>query len=157
QVREDQPAPRIGAAPHSIPLGRRAPVNRYGNAARTRLRNRRSEMRVVGLALAGIFAVAPPVAANGPASNLRATDRGTASSIVLVWDGGGSGGHSGAIGGRPATGHARHWNGGARSAHRGQSRQYGAGGFYGRAPVPTYWLWAPGSAVFDYPFADWRG
>jgi len=24
-------------------------------------------------------------------------------------------------------------------------------------PVPTWRLWAPGSAVFDYPFADWRG
>ena len=23
--------------------------------------------------------------------------------------------------------------------------------------VPTYWIWVPGSAVFDYPFPNWRG
>jgi len=36
------------------------------------------------------------------------------------------------------------------------SSRYSGWGYYG-APVPTYWVWVPGSAVFDYPFADWRG
>ena len=115
-------------------------------------------MRIVGLALAGVLAATTPITgyAAGPGSAMRAANRGTASNIVLVWDGAGSGGHSGAMGGHPAAGHFRQWNGGPGSAHWGQNRQYGAWGFYG-APVPTYWVWVPGSAVFDYPFADWRG
>ena len=115
-------------------------------------------MRVVGLVLAGVFAITTPIAAHadGPKLKLPPADRGAASNILPVWEGGRSGAHSGAIGDHMAAGRARQWNGGARSAHWGQSRQYGAWGLYG-GPVPTYWVWVPGSAVFDYPFADWRG
>ena len=28
---------------------------------------------------------------------------------------------------------------------------------YGGPGVPTYWVYVPGSAVYDYRFADWRG
>jgi hypothetical protein len=107
------------------------------------------EWRVAGLALAGVFAITVPIAAHadGPKLNLRQADRGTMSNIVPVWDSGGSGGHSGAIGAQRAPGRAPPWNGGAGSAHWRQNRQYGAWGFYS-GPVPTYWVWAPGSAVF---------
>jgi hypothetical protein len=115
-------------------------------------------MRVVGLALAAVLATTTPMAghAAGPGSDMRPADRGPASNIVLVWDGGGSGGHSGAIGAQRAPGRAPQWNGGAGVADWRQNRQYGSWGFYS-GPVPTYWVWVPGSAVFDYPFADWRG
>jgi hypothetical protein len=119
----------------------------------------RAEMRIFDLALAGVLATTAPMAAhaNGPGSNLRATNAGPASNLVLVWDGGGSGGRSGAIGGRPTADRAQQWNRGPGFAHWGPSRQYGGWGPYGGSPVPTYWVWVPGSAVFDYPFADWRG
>jgi hypothetical protein len=115
-------------------------------------------MRVAGLVLAGIIAIIAPIAAhaNGPGSSIGPAKAGPPPGIVLAWDGGGSGGRSGPIGGHATTGHARQWNGGPGDAHRGQDRQYGAWGFYG-GPAPTYWVWVPGSAVFDYPFADWRG
>jgi hypothetical protein len=115
-------------------------------------------MRVAGLALAGVFAIIVPIAAHadGPKLKLRPADREAMSNSVPVWDSGGSGGHSGAIGAQRAPGRAPQWNGGAGSAHWRQNRQYDTWGFYG-GPVPTYWVWVPGSAVFDYPFADWRG
>src|SRR5437763_10454875 len=58
---------------------------------------------------------------------------------------------------RPASARPRptvEWGSGL--AHWRQNRHYGPWGFYGGS-VPTYWVWVPGSAVFDYPFADWRG
>ena len=116
-------------------------------------------MRVVGLALAGIFAITVPIAghAEGPKVKLRPADQGATSNIVPVWEGGGSGGHSGAIGGHTAAGRAQQWNGGGVAPRWGPNgRPFG----WGPSPwqgVPTYWVWVPGSAVFDYPFADWRG
>jgi hypothetical protein len=108
-------------------------------------------MRIFGLALAGVLATTTPMAGHtaGPAFDIRPADQGPASNIVLVSDGGGSSGHSGAV-------RARQWNGGVGARLWGQNRQYGAWPFYG-GPAPTYWVWVPGSAVFDYPFLDWRG
>src|SRR5260370_33115918 len=97
----------------------------------------RAEMRIFDLALAGVLAITAPMAAhaNGPGSNLRATNAGPASNLVLVWDGGGSGGHSGAIGGRPPADRDQQWNRGAGFAHRGPNRQYGGvGPVRGAAP-----------------------
>jgi len=110
-------------------------------------------MRVPGLAFAVLLAVTVPIAAhaNGPRSNMERANSGPAPGIVLVWDGGGSGRHSGAFGGHPTDGHIRHWNGQWVSPHWGPNRYYGGPG------VPTYWVYVPGSAVFDYPFPDWRG
>jgi len=115
-------------------------------------------MRVVGLTLAGVLATTTPMAGHpaGPGLDIRPADQRPAPNIVLVWDGGGPGGHSGAIGGHSPVGRTRQWNGGAGAPHWRQSPQYGAWGYYG-GPVPTYWVWVPGSAIFDYPFADWRG
>ena len=115
-------------------------------------------MRFVGLALAGVLAITTPMGghAAGAGSNMRSATALPVSNVVLVWDGSGSGGRSVATGGHPGTGRVRQWNGGPGAAHWGQHRPYGPPGFYG-SPVPTYWVWVPGSAVFDYPFADWRG
>jgi hypothetical protein len=70
-------------------------------------------MRVLGLALVGLLAVTVPIAAhaNGPRSNMGPANAGPTPGIVLVWDGGGSGGHSAAIGGQGTAGHVRQWNG----------------------------------------------
>jgi hypothetical protein len=115
-------------------------------------------MPFIRLALAGALAITTPIAghAAGPGSNMRSATAEPVSNVVLVWDGGGSVGRSGASGGHPGAGRVRQWNGVAGAAHWGQYRPYGARGLYG-PPVPTYWVWVPGSAVFDYPFADWRG
>src|SRR5262249_5087477 len=56
-------------------------------------------------AVVGVLIITPITGhAAGAGSNLRPTDRGPASNIVPVWDGRGSGGHSGAMGGRPTSG-----------------------------------------------------
>ena len=116
-------------------------------------------MRVFGLAFGVLFAVTVSFAAqaNGLRSNMGPASAGLAPGVVLVWDGGGSGGHSGAHGGQTAAGHTRQWNGQWRPPHWGPNRFYGAWGPYGGPGVPTYWVYVPGSAVFDYPFSDWHG
>ena len=113
-------------------------------------------MRAFGLALAGLLMVTVPIAAhaNGPGSNMRPTNTEPAPGIVLVWDGGGSGPSSGAIGALQTVGHMRQWNGVPHWGSNRHSRGWGPNGWQG---VPTYWVWVPGSAVFDYPFSDWRG
>jgi hypothetical protein len=57
-------------------------------------------MRVVGLALAGVLALAAPIAAHAePLQGKRAVaPMGPSSAIVQIWDGGGAGWH------HPATG-----------------------------------------------------
>ena len=116
-------------------------------------------MRVRGLALAGMLMVIVPMAAhaNGPGSNVRPTTAEPAPGIVLAWDGGGSGRPSGAIGVHPTAGHMGQWNGGWVPPHWGPNRHSRGWGPYGWQGVPSYWVWVPGSAVFDYPFSDWRG
>jgi hypothetical protein len=113
-------------------------------------------MRVLGLAFAVLLAVTVPIAAhaNGPWSNMGPAKSGPGPGIVLVWDGGGSGGHSGAIGGQRTSGHARQWNGGWMPPHWGPNHYYGGRGRYGGPGVPTYWVWGPSGGAFDYPFAD---
>jgi hypothetical protein len=116
-------------------------------------------MRVLGFAFAVLLAVTVPIAAhaNGPRSNMGLANPGPAPAIVRAWDGGSSGGHSGAIGGQPMAGHVRHWNRHWEPPHWGPNGYYGGWGPYGGPGVPTYWVYVPGSAVFDYPFPDWRG
>src|SRR5438270_13805433 len=122
-------------------------------------RHRRPQMRVLGLAFAVLLSVTVSVAAqaNGPRSNIGPSTVGPAPGIVLAWDGGGSGGHSAALGGHPTAGHIRQWNGQWGPPHWRPNRFYGAWGPYGGPGVPTYRVYVPGSAVFDYPFSDWRG
>jgi hypothetical protein len=116
-------------------------------------------MRVLGLAFAVVVAVTVPIAAhaNGQRSNMGPATSGPAPGIVLAWNGGGSSGHSGAIRGQPTADHVRQWNSQWLPSHWGPSRYYGGWGPYGGPGVPTYWVYVPGSAVFDDPFPDWRG
>ncbi len=117
-------------------------------------------MRVLGLAFAVLLAVSVPSAAhtNAPGSNMRSAKAGPASSIVLAWDGGSSGGHSGAISGHPTPSRFRQWNGGGGPPHWGPNGRPLDWGPYGWQGVPTYWVWGPSGGAFDYPFAaDWRG
>jgi hypothetical protein len=111
-------------------------------------------MRVLGLAFAVLLAVTVPTAAhaNWPLSKMRPANSGPAPGIVLVWDGGGSGRHSGAFGG-----HFRHRNGGWLPPHWGPYGYYGGWGPYGGPGFPPYWVWGPGGGAFEYPFSDWRG
>jgi hypothetical protein len=89
-----------------------------GRAVKRPVRHRRSEMRVLGLALAEVLAITASIAAhaNGPGLNMRPANAWSAPSIVLVWDGGGSGGRSGVVGADPA-GQVRQWNGGWVQQH----------------------------------------
>ena len=116
-------------------------------------------MRVLGLALLSVLAITPPIVAraSGPATNMRPGNVGRASNIVLIWDGGGSGGHSGVTTGHRPAGRGE-WNGRGAVSHWGPNRYYGGCCFYGGPPVPTYWVWGPSGGAFDYPFAaEWRG
>jgi len=117
------------------------------------------EVRAFGRALAGLLMVTVSIAAhaNGPGSNMRPVNAGPAPGIVLVWDGGGSGRHAGTIDAHQTAGHMRRWNGRWVPPHWGPNGHSRGWGPYGWQGVPTYWVWVPGSAVFDYPFSDWRG
>ena len=116
-------------------------------------------MRVLGLAFAVLLAGTASIVAhaNGPGAKVGPAESRPAPGIVLAWDGSGSGGHSGPIGGQRTAGHGRQWNGQWAPQHWGPNRYYGGWGPYGGPGVPTFWVYVPGSSVFDYPFSDWRG
>ena len=120
-------------------------------------------MRVLGLALAGVFALTAPITAQaGPlGSKVRLANAGPAPSIVQVWDGNRPGLHpvpNGRGGGwQQVPGHSRQWNGGWVPRHWVPNGVPGGWGFYPGPGVPTYWVWGPSGGAFDYPFADWRG
>jgi hypothetical protein len=68
--------------------------------------------------------------------------------------------HSGLM--QVGDGHASNWSpapggggGGWHPPHWGPNRLNG--GPYGGPGVPNYYIWAPGGAIFDDPFPDWRG
>jgi len=60
-------------------------------------------MRVLGLSLGGVLALSVPIGghANGLGSGMGPANAGPAPGILLPWDGGSSGRHSGAIGVHP--------------------------------------------------------
>jgi|307.fasta_scaffold61568_2 hypothetical protein len=100
-------------------------------------------MRVSGLALAGVLAATAALAdqqRNMGAAHVPIAGRTAAPA---------SGAHAApAFAGRsPAGLHRREWQ---------PYPLYGGRGPYAAWGAPAYWVWVPGSAVFDYPFADWR-
>jgi hypothetical protein len=110
-------------------------------------------MRVLRLILGGMLASTTPIVAHAqpPGSNHNATNstpviiqRGNNSSVAQPAPGFG-GWHMAHD--RPREWCPPHW----------RPNIYGGWGPYGVRGVPTYWVYVPGSAVFDYPFSDWRG
>jgi hypothetical protein len=105
-------------------------------------------LRILGLAFVGSLALIVPIGAHSasPGSNTGQAMTGpTHSGLMQVGDG-----------------HASNWSpapggggGGWHPPHWGPSRFNG--GPYGGAGVPNYYIWVPGSAIFDDPFPDWRG
>jgi hypothetical protein len=118
-------------------------------------------MRILGLSLAAVLALIVPVVghADAPGSVAGPANAGPAAAIVLAWDGGGSSRHLGAVDAQPTAGRTHQWNDGGGRAHWGPNRYryYGGWGPYGGPGVPNYYIWVPGSAIFDDPFPDWRG
>jgi hypothetical protein len=106
-------------------------------------------MRVLGLALAGVLALAAPMAAHaGPLGwDMGAARTGPAPGVVQVGDGHGSNW-------RPAHGGG---GGGWHPPHWGPSRFNGGWVPYGGWGGPPYWVWGSRGGAWDYPFADWRG
>jgi hypothetical protein len=109
-------------------------------------------MRILILFLAGMLALSTPIVghAHHPGSKRSATNTSPA---IAQRNGSSSASQpTPSFGGRrPAQDHIREWNCGWCPPLRGPNH------FYGGPTVPTYWVWVPGSAVFDYPFSDWRG
>jgi hypothetical protein len=101
-------------------------------------------MRLLGLSLAGVLALTAPIAAHSASlgSNMAQAMTGPTPSVMQVGDGHGSNWH-------PPPGDS--WS----TPHSGPNRFNG--GAYWRPGVPNYYIWVPGSAVFDDPFPDWRG
>ena len=95
-------------------------------------------MRVLGLAFAVLFmgTVSIGAQASGPWSNMAPVNAGPAPDIVLAWDGGGSRGHPGAIGGERTVAHPRQWSGQWGPPHWGPNRFYGGWGSDWRAGGP---------------------
>jgi hypothetical protein len=121
--------------------GRRRTV--MGCVSKAALRQE-AKLRILGLALVGSLALIVPIAAHSasPGSNTGQAMTGPT--------------HSGLM--QVADGHASNWSpapGGWHPRHWGSSRFNG--GRYGGAGVPNYYIWVPGSAIFDDPFPDWRG
>jgi hypothetical protein len=106
-------------------------------------------MRALGVALAGVLALSAPVMAHSESlgSNVRQVTPAPAPGVVKVGNGNASNWHPAPSGG----------GGGWHPPHSGRSHSNGGWGPYGGPSVPTYWIYVPGSAVFDYPFSDWRG
>jgi hypothetical protein len=106
-------------------------------------------MRVLELALAGVLALAAPIATHAapPGSNIGAAGRGPLLDFMHVGNTHGAQWLS-APGGGGGGWHPPHW---------GPSRLSGGWGPYGGPGVPTYWVWGPSGGAFDYPFSDWRG
>jgi len=120
-----------------------------------------TEMRVFGLALA--LALTAPIAAQaGSLEGKGGVARvGPSPAIIQIGDGGGSGWRHSVVGswgpsGQFGASRMAPSNCGWCPPHWGPNR-FGSGGPYRGPAVPTYWVWVPGSAVFDYPFSDWRG
>ena len=86
-------------------------------------------MRVLGLAFAVLLAGTASIVAhaNGPGAKVGPAESRPAPGIVLAWDGSGSGGHSGPIGGQRTAGHGRQWNGQWAPPQWGPNRYYGGG------------------------------
>lgn len=108
---------------------------------------RTPELRTLGLALAGALALMAPVAAHSASlgSKMERAMTGSVPAVMQVGDGHGSNWH-------PAPGAG---GGGWNPPHSGPSR-FNSGPYWGPG-VPNYYIWVPGSAIFDDPFPDWRG
>ena len=98
-------------------------------------------MRVLGLVLAGALVLTAPL-------GLQAGSLGPGyHPMPNGWNGDW----------RRVPGPSRQWNGGPVSPRWCSNCPRGGWVPYGGPGVPTYWVYVPGSAVFDYRFADWRG
>ena len=98
-------------------------------------------MRVLGWVLAGALALTAPI-------GVQAGSLGPGwYPMPNGWDGDW----------RQAPGPSRQRNGGPVSPRGCPNCRPGGSGPYGGPWVPTYWVYVPGSAVFDDPFPDWRG
>jgi hypothetical protein len=98
-------------------------------------------MRVLGLVLAGALALTAPIV-------VQAGSLGPGSyTMPNGWNGDW----------RRAPSPSPQWNGGPVSPRWCTDCPPGGRGAYPGRGVPNYWVWVPGSVVFDYPFPDWRG
>jgi hypothetical protein len=127
----------------------RPPLIRYFLGREARHVSGDLRMRVLELALAGVLALAVPMATHAAplGSNIGAAERGAAPGVMQVGDTHGANWLP-APGGGGSGWHPPHW---------GSSRFNGGLGPYGGPGVPTYWVWGPSGGAFDYPFSDWRG
>ena len=100
-------------------------------------------MRLLGLSLAGVLALTAPIAAHSasPGSSMGQTMTSPVPGLMHAADSRGSNWHP--PGGSWYTPHS--------GPNRFNSGPYWAPG------VPNYYIWVPGSAIFDDPFPDWRG
>jgi hypothetical protein len=138
--------------------GRKVTPNRYGRGMTARRVAGNRNLRILGLALAGVLVLsaAIPTHADPPRSKSKA-----AGAVPGIVQRGGSGSVShpapGGRGWHPASGQVPEWNGGWVPPHWGPNGYYGGWSPYFGPPVPTYWVWGPSGGAFDYPFSDWRG
>jgi len=98
-------------------------------------------MRVLGWVLAGALALTAPI-------EVQAGSLGPAwYPMPNGWNGDW----------RRAPSPARPWNGGSVSRRWWPNGPPGARACCPGPGVPTYWVYVPGSAIFDDPLPDWRG
>jgi hypothetical protein len=127
----------------------RPPLIRYFLAAKPIVSSETLRMRFLELALAGVLALAAPMATHAAplGLNIGAAGRGPAPGVMQAGDAHGANWLPAPRGG----------GGGWHPPHWGPNRLNGGWGPYGGTGVPNYYIWVPGSAIFDDPFPDWRG
>jgi hypothetical protein len=112
------------------------------------------------LILAGVLALSFPIAANADQPRSKVEQRGMPPVPGVVTQGRNAPGWQHEPSNmawslqRPPGQHE--WKGERTAPYWGPNRHYGGWAPHGGPAVPTYWVWVPGSAVFDYPFSDWR-
>jgi hypothetical protein len=110
-------------------------------------------MRILILTLAGMLALSTPIVAY---AHRPGSEHNAANTTPITHQGGSSSSVSqpapGVGGWRAAGDRGREWC----PPQWRPNHIYGGWGRYGGRAVPTYWVWVPGSAHFDYPFEDPR-
>jgi hypothetical protein len=99
---------------------KRSRGNRYGLGGKAQ-REQETLMRIVGLALTGMLAVSAATPAHTDPLGSKMAPVRMPPGVIQMWDYGGSGRHSGAIGARPTAGRAHQWNDRGGPPHWGRT------------------------------------
>ena len=134
--------------------GLRVAAEAYRLGIEAQMCGRRPKVRVLGLAVAGMLALAAPIAGHAAPLGSSIKQVVPAPGIIQVWGGCGSGWN-------PVSGHWSRWRGGGVPPHCALSHYYGWWGPYGGWDNAYGWGGRYGPeddwGALWYPYRGWRG